>query len=206
MERNRSVSDSIPNVTTKANLRAQLTDGIVEAVLDELADVGFGRLSMDGVARRARAGKAALYRRWPSKQEMVLDVVAGLSVPAAETVPSDDLRSDVAALVTGVDAWLSDERMSRILPDLLAEAMRNPGLAAALTDRVGAARRGYGQAVIDAAVARGEVPSDVDSEYVLDLVAAPVFWRICGRRLQTSPELLDRVVDSVLHALGVTAR
>lgn len=185
------------------NLRPQVTDGIVEAVLDELADVGFGRLSMDGVARRARAGKAALYRRWPSKQEMVLDVVAGLSIPAAETVPSDDLRSDVAALVAGVDAWLSDERMSRILPDLLAEAMRNPELADALTRRIGTARRGYGQAVIDAAVARGEVRSDVDSEYVLDLIAAPVFWRICGRRQRTSPELLDRVVDSVVHAMGV---
>ncbi len=193
-------------MTAKANLRAQVTDGIVEAVLDELADVGFGRLSMDGVARRARAGKAALYRRWPSKQEMVLDVVAGLSVPAAATVPSDDLVADVTALVAGVDAWLSDVRMSRILPDLLAEAMRNPELADALTRRVGTARRGYGQAVIDAAIARGEVSPDVDSEYVLDLVAAPVFWRICGRRLQTGPEFLERVVDSALHALGVSAR
>ena len=193
-------------MTAKANLRPQVTDGIVEAVLDELADVGFGRLSMDGVARRARAGKAALYRRWPSKQEMVLDVVAGLSVPAAATVPSNDLVSDVTALVAGVDAWLSDVRMSRILPDLLAEAMRNPELADALTRRVGTARRGYGQAVIDAAIARGEVSPDVDSEYVLDLVAAPVFWRICGRREQTKPAFLDRVVDSVLHALGVSAR
>lgn len=193
-------------MTAKANLRAQVTDGIVEAVLDELADVGFGRLSMDGVARRARAGKAALYRRWPSKQEMVLDVVAGLSVPAAATVPSDDLVSDVTSLVAGVDAWLSEVRMSRILPDLLAEAMRNPELADALTRRVGTARRGYGQAVIDAAIARGEVSPDVDSEYVLDLVAAPVFWRICGRREQTGPAFVDRVVDSALHALGVSAR
>ncbi|KMO82824.1 TetR-like C-terminal domain-containing protein [Mycolicibacterium chlorophenolicum] len=193
-------------MATKANLRAQVTDGIVEAVLDELADVGFGRLSMDGVARRARAGKAALYRRWPSKQEMVLDVVTELSVPMAATTPSDDLAADIAALVGGVDDWLTDARMSRILPDLLAEAMRNPGLAAALTDRLGAARRGYGQAVIDAAIARGEVSSDVDSEYVLDLVAAPVFWRFCGRREPTGPAFLDRVVDSVLHALGVSGR
>ena len=193
-------------MATKANLRAQVTDGIVEAVLDELADVGFGRLSMDGVARRARAGKAALYRRWPSKQEMVLDVVTGLSVPMAATTPSNDLAADIAALVAGVDGWLTDARMSRILPDLLAEAMRKPGLAAALTDRLGAARRGYGQAVIDAAIARGEVSSDVDSEDVLDLIAAPVFWRLCGRRERTGSAFLDRVVDSVLHALGVSGR
>lgn len=193
-------------MAAKATLRAQVTDGIVEAVLDELAEMGFGRLSMDGVARRARSGKAALYRRWPSKQEMVLDVVTGLSVPMAAMTPSGDLAADVATLVAGVDDWFTDARMSRILPDLIAEALRNPDLATALTDRLGAARRGYGQAVIDAAIARGEVSSDVDSEYVLDLVAAPTFWRLCGRRESTGPAFLDRVVDSVLHALGVSGR
>ena len=187
---------------TKATLRAGVTDGIVEAVLDELAAVGFGRLTMDGVARRARAGKAALYRRWSSKQEMVLEVVTNISVPMAETAPTEDLADDVARLVHGVADWLADARMSRIIPDLIAEAMRNPELAAALTERLGSARRNYGQVVIDAAITRGEVSPDVDSEYVLDLIAAPVFWRICGRREQVTPAYLDRVVDTVLHALG----
>jgi AcrR family transcriptional regulator len=187
---------------TKATLRAGVTDGIVEAVLDELAAVGFGRLTMDGVARRARAGKAALYRRWSSKQEMVLEVVTTISVPMAETAPTEDLADDVARLVHGVADWLADARMSRIIPDLIAEAMRNPELAAALTERLGSARRNYGQVVIDAAITRGEVSPDVDSEYVLDLIAAPVFWRICGRREQVTPAYLDRVVDTVLHALG----
>ena len=187
---------------TKATLRAGVTDGIVEAVLDELAAVGFGRLTMDGVARRARAGKAALYRRWSAKQEMVLEVVTNISVPMAETAPTEDLADDVARLVHGVADWLADARMSRIIPDLIAEAMRNPELAAALTERLGSARRNYGQVVIDAAITRGEVSPDVDSEYVLDLIAAPVFWRICGRREQVTPAYLDRVVDTVLHALG----
>lgn len=188
---------------TNTTLRAGVTDGIVEAVLDELAEVGFGRLTMDGVARRARAGKAALYRRWSSKQEMVLDVVANISVPMAETTPSQDLADDVARLVHGVADWLTDARMSRIVPDLVAEAMRNPELAVALTERLGSARRSYGQAVIDAAITRGEVSSDVDSAYVLDLIAAPVFWRICGRRERVTPQYLERVVDTVLHALGL---
>lgn len=181
-------------------LRTEVTDGIIEAVLDELAAVGYGRLSMDGVARRARAGKAALYRRWPAKQEMVLDAVATISVPAA-LVSSGDLRADIAALVRNVEDWISDPRMTRVLPDLLAEAVRNPALADALTARIGVTRRESGRVVIEAAIARGEVRADVDVEYALDLIAAPVFWRICGRRLPTTPEFLDRVVDSVLHAL-----
>ncbi|WP_349270243.1 TetR family transcriptional regulator [Mycolicibacterium parafortuitum] len=181
-------------------LRSDVTDGIIESVLDELADVGYGRLSMDGVARRAKAGKAALYRRWSSKQEMVLDAVTTISVPALPET-SGDLRTDVAALVRGVDEWISDPRMTRVLPDLLAEAVRNTDLADALTARIGVTRRESGRVVIMAAIDRGEVRPDVDIEYVLDLVAAPVFWRICGRRLPTTPEFLDRVVGTVLNAL-----
>ncbi|WP_163765765.1 TetR-like C-terminal domain-containing protein [Mycolicibacterium parafortuitum] len=181
-------------------LRSDVTDGIIESVLDELADVGYGRLSMDGVARRAKAGKAALYRRWSSKQEMVLDAVTTISVPALPET-SGDLRTDVAALVRGVDEWISDPRMTRVLPDLLAEAVRNTDLADALTARIGVTRRESGRVVIMAAIDRGEVRPDVDIEYALDLVAAPVFWRICGRRLPTTPEFLDRVVGTVLNAL-----
>lgn len=144
-------------------LRSDVTDGIIESVLDELADVGYGRLSMDGVARRAKAGKAALYRRWSSKQEMVLDAVTTISVPALPET-SGDLRTDVAALVRGVDEWISDPRMTRVLPDL-AEAVRNTDLADALTARIGVTRRESGRVVIMAAIDRGEVRPDVDIEY-----------------------------------------
>ena len=186
----------------RAALKADVTDGIIEAVLDELADVGYGKLSMDGVARRARAGKAALYRRWPAKQDMVLDAVTRISLPVVVGGSSGDLVTDVVNLVQSVDDWLSNPRMARILPDLLAEAKRNPSLADALTEQVGVTRREYGHAMMREAVKRGELSADLDVEYALDLVAAPVFWRICGRRQDTTPEYLDRVVDTVLHALG----
>jgi AcrR family transcriptional regulator len=184
-----------------AALKPEVTGGIIEAVLDELATVGYGRLSMDGVARRARAGKAALYRRWPSKQDMVLDVVTSISVPATETGSSGDLVADVVEIVQGVNDWLTDMRMSRILPDLLAEAKRSPELADALTTRLGITRREHAHTVIDAAISRGDVSADVDVEYAVDLMAGPIFWRICGLRQDTTPEFLDQVVDTVLHAL-----
>lgn len=197
------MAEVTPSRSARAALRSDVTDGILGAVLDELAAVGYGKLSMDGVARRARAGKAALYRRWPSKQDMVLDAVTSISLPAGKSTSSGALPADIADLVHGVNDWLSDPLMSRILPDLLAEAKRNTDLAAALTARIAVSRREYGHLVIGAAIDRGELSPHVDVEYALDLVAAPIFWRICGRRQDTTPQFLDRVVDSVLHALGV---
>lgn len=190
-----------PGGSFNAALKPEVTGGIIEAVLDELATVGYGRLSMDGVARRARAGKAALYRRWPSKQDMVLDVVTSISVPTTETGSSGDLVADVVEIVHGVNDWLTDRRMSRILPDLLAEAKRSPELAEALTARLGITRRERARTLIDAAISRGDVGVDVDVEYAIDLMAGPIFWRICGLRQETTPAFLDQVIDTVLHAL-----
>jgi hypothetical protein len=68
--------------------------------------------------------------------------------------------------------------MSRIMPDLLAEAKRNGELADALTARLGITRREYGHAVLEEARRRGELAADVDVEYALDLMAGPICWRI----------------------------
>jgi hypothetical protein len=58
-------------------------------------------------------------------------------------------------------------------------------------------------AVLEEARRRGELAADIDLDYALDLMAGPIFWRICGRRQNTTPEFLNLVVDTVLHALGV---
>lgn len=197
---------SSPRRSTGATLDADVTGGILSAVLAELADVGYGKLSMDGVARRARAGKAALYRRWSAKQDMVLDAVISVSLPVAEETSSGDIRTDVIGLVRGVDSWIGDPLMSRVLPDLLAEAKRNTALADALTEQLGAPRREAGRTLIAAAIARGDVRADVDVEYALDLMAGPIFWRICGLRRDTTPGFIDQVAGTVLHALGVATR
>ncbi len=184
-----------------AALRSDVTDGIIESVLDELAEVGYGKLSMDSVARRAGSGKAALYRRWQSKQEMVLDAVTTISTPTLSAETSGDLRTDLVDLVSSANDWLGGTRMSRILPDLLAEAKRNPDLAVAL-NRLAATRREHALRMINTAASRGEVAADADIEYAIDLMAGPIFWRICGRRQQTTPEFLERVVGTILHALA----
>lgn len=89
------------------NLSPERTDTIIEAVLSELAEVGYGQLSMDGVARRAKAGKSALYRRWPSKQEMILDAMSTISIPSVDVAESQDLRTVVTLMVDAVDGWLT---------------------------------------------------------------------------------------------------
>ena len=187
--------------TGAAVLQPEVTAAITEAVLDELAETGYGKLSMEAVARRAGVGKSALYRRWPSKQEMVMAVLAEFSLDLATAPDSGTLRGDLLGILQALREWLTHPRFSRILPDLAAEGVRNPEVAEAVRTAIGEPRRAVGATVLRRAVDRGELPADTDLEMALDLIAAPVYWRLSVRRAPAEPDYLDNLADVVLRAL-----
>jgi AcrR family transcriptional regulator len=191
--------------TGAALLQADVTEAITEAVLDELAESGYGRLSMEAVAKRAGVGKSALYRRWSSKQDMVISVIASFSVGLAPTPDTGSLRGDVLAALQALLDWLTHERFSRIFPDLIAESGRNPALASAMFESVGEPRRRIGAGMLHRAVARGELPADVDMEMALDAIGALIYWRLVVRRAELGPGYLDSATDLILRALGATS-
>jgi AcrR family transcriptional regulator len=116
----------------------------------ELAAVGYGRLSIEAVARRAGVGKTAIYRRWSTKLEMVLELVTEVAWLPAPLPDTGSLRADLE-LVLGLAARALRHRLaSQIIPDLMADTARNPQIAETLEralrmtqrDVGGAARRG----------------------------------------------------------------
>jgi AcrR family transcriptional regulator len=188
-----------------AVLRSAITTAITDAVLAELLERGYARLSMEGVAKRAGAGKSALYRRWHTKQEMVLAVLAELSVPMADVADTGSLRGDLRASVAAVATWLTEPPFSRIIPDLVAEATRTPELAKAIATTIGEPRRALARTNLERAIARGELPADTDLEMAQDLMAALIYWRMVVRQAPVEPDYLDRVTDTVLRALGAAS-
>ncbi|WP_163508132.1 TetR/AcrR family transcriptional regulator [Fodinicola acaciae] len=188
-----------------AVLQPAITAAIADAVTDELVEKGLARLSMEGVAARAGVGKSALYRRWPSKERMVLAVLADLVVPLAEVPDTGALYTDVRATVEAVTAWITHPKFGPILLDLAAEGTRNPALAAAVTEAIGGPRRERAFATLRRAIDRGELPADLDLELAADFLAAPMAWRIVVRRAPTGPSYLDDVTEMIVRAIGGTA-
>jgi AcrR family transcriptional regulator len=185
-----------------ALLQPDKTEAIVAAVFEELAEDGYRGLSMDRVARRAGVGKAALYRRWPSKQAMIIDAVASVATRPGVPPDSGSLRGDVLAFIEDGLAAVQHPIGGRVIADLAAEAQRSPELAAELLARFRDPRREAGRAMLRRAIERGEVPPDVDVEVALHLVAGPVYLRAVfpGERLDaTYPE---RLADAFLRAVG----
>ncbi|TYB64405.1 TetR/AcrR family transcriptional regulator [Nonomuraea sp. PA05] len=188
--------------TGAAVLQTSVTEAITEAVLDEWAEHGYGRLSMEAVAKRAGVGKSALYRRWASKEEMAMSVIS--EILAAETSVPDtgSLRGDVRAALDAIMELYVHPRFSRILPDLAAEAARNPELGHVNESMVCTPRREQSRVMFERAIERGEVPADLDMELVLDLVVAPIYWRLSVRRVEAGPGYLDGLTDMMIRAMS----
>src|SRR5277367_129498 len=76
-------------------LQTEVTDAITNAFFEELAEVGYGRLSIDAVARRAGVGKAAIYRRWKSKLEITVALASHVAVAAVDVPDAGNLLGDI---------------------------------------------------------------------------------------------------------------
>jgi AcrR family transcriptional regulator len=188
-----------------AVLRDDVTEAIREAVFAELAAVGYARLSIEAIARRAGVGKAAVYRRWRSKLPLVLDVVSAVAVQGVPAPDTGDLLQDVRLILTVTARALRHPMASQILPDLLAEAARNPEIAEALRAALRDALFGLADAVVRAAVARGDLPADTSLPLAVDLLAGPLYWRLAVFRAPLPAAELDRLARATAAALGAAS-
>lgn len=182
-------------------LQDDVTDAIAAAFFEELAQVGYGKLSIDAVARRAGVGKAAIYRRWPAKQAMAVALVSDVAVAAIDIPDTGTLRGDIRQFLTNADAALHHPLASTIVPDLLAEATRNPELADALLATIREPRRSKSAQLLQRAVDRGELPDNTDLELALDFLAGPLYWRRAVVRTPADDTYLDRLTDKIIGAI-----
>jgi AcrR family transcriptional regulator len=133
----------------------ELEHAILTATLAELTEVGYAALTMDRVAARARTSKAALYRRWSGRAELVIDACCLLS--SSEDLPDTGaLRTDVILLLRAMSATM-DSPLGGMLRGLLAEMTRDAEFARLVRERVYTAGPAKIHVILERAVERGEV-------------------------------------------------
>ncbi|MEV0981915.1 TetR/AcrR family transcriptional regulator [Streptomyces sp. NPDC049915] len=185
-----------------AVLREDVTEAIRAAVFEELAAVGYARMSIEGIARRAGVGKTAVYRRWRSKLHLVLDVVSALAVMGLPVPDTGTLEGDLRLLYQVTSRALRHPVASQIIPDLQAEAARNPDIAEAMQKTLREGQEGVASGIVAAAQRRGEIRDDIDEDLALDLISGPLYWRsVVIRSPQLPKGYLDALARSTAGAL-----
>ena len=182
-------------------LRGEITTAIRMAIMQELAEVGYGRFSIEAVARRAGVAKTAVYRRWNSKLDMVLEIISEVVGRRLALPDTGSLRGDLEILMRVGARALQHPLASQIIPDLLAEAARNPQIAETLRGALWVNQRDVGVLIVDRAIARGELPEGADPDVAIDLIVGPLYWRLAIARRGLPDAQLSRLAAATAAAV-----
>jgi len=174
---------------------------IVEAIVDLLVDCGYRELTVEAVAARAGVAKTTIYRRWPSKADMVVEAVTACK----KYCPVADCSTDtvVCALVSMLSAF-SSSRVARILTGLAVEMVHNEELARAVREGLLGPSREAVVSVLRRGVETGEIRPEADLQLVSDLLVGPLFFRMLFNGGPIDPDLAAETVELVLQ--GASAR
>ena len=181
---------------------------ILDATFELLFERGLHAMSIEEVAERAGVGKATIYRWWPSKELLALDVLAGrweTSIPTA-SFDTGSLREDLR--LRG-EAWLgllADRPFGRVIAGLVAQAQADPEFARTFLDRFIRPRREVGRRTLEHAVERGELPDDLDMELALDLLFGPFWFRMLVAHAPLDERFASAMTDAVIAGLAHARR
>ena len=185
--------------------RSAIADkAIREAAVDLFAERGFEGLSVEDVAARAGVSRATIYRRYPSKVDLIVEAGTCLATDDIAFPDTGNLRDDLRGLARSLVNASKDSPAGRVMPVMVFERRRHPELDAGyrrfLSDRKTRTRQ-----VLRRAVERGELPSDADVGLMSSMLVGPIFHRLLITQEPLNDAFVDALVDALLRGFGATS-
>ena len=179
----------------------QADQAIIDAALSLFAESGPEGLCIEQVAARAGVGKATIYRRWPGKEDLLLDAIAALKVPLPEPA-GRSAREDLVTLLGAMCQETADPRRARQFALLLGEGAKYPRLMARYVETVLEPRREVIREVLRQGIASGELRPDLDVDAALFMLIGAVVARRGHEQYAVPPDYAERIVDELLRGLA----
>jgi AcrR family transcriptional regulator len=178
---------------------------ILEASISLIRKVGYDSVTMDGIAAEAGVGKATVYRRWKSKENLVCEALERLmrAIPAPNTGTT---RGDLLELMREQQGLYGDPATAELLSGLVAAMQRSRRIARVVRTSFHAARQKAMTEVVERAKRKGDLPKGTDVELLLDLFNGPLFYRFLFTGRPIDARLTHGVVDALLKAFATARR
>ena len=180
---------------------AEADEAILAAAFAVFAECGFDGITVEGVAARAGVGKGTIYRRYPGKLDLIIAASQYFAQEREPAIDTGTIAGDLRALIDRLIGVFTSSPVGTAMPMLIAERRRIPELAAA-HDEITATKRERNRAVIERAIARGELRADADPELVIDMYVSPVLYRFLVTDLPLDAKFASSVVDTVVRAFS----
>ncbi len=174
---------------------------IIDAALSVFAESGIEGLCIETVAARAGVGKATIYRRWPGKEDLLLDAIGALQAPLPEPA-GRSVREDLVMVLSAMRDAVADPRRVREFALLLGEGAKYPRLMARYVETMLEPRREVIRSVLRRGIATGELRAGADIEAALFMLTGAVIARGKYDPGSMPPGYVERVVDELLLGLA----
>jgi AcrR family transcriptional regulator len=187
---------------------AQAHKAILNSTLELLAEEGFQGLSIEEVAARAGVGKTTIYRRWSSKEELVIDAINAVQVNLS-MVDTGNFRDDLLTLFkTAYQSMMARPLLEQLVVKIIGEYQTNPEIFQVFITQLLVPRFQQFRHMVEQAQARNEIRRDIDWTLVIELVAGSLYFHwIITRFLVpsssfTPDEWVEQMIDMVMHGIG----
>jgi AcrR family transcriptional regulator len=196
------VREPAPAAPKRGRPRSEQADrAILQAATELLAERGLAGMSIEEVASRAGVGKTTIYRRWTSRGTLALDAFLA-EFRAQQPLPdTGNLHDDLLAALRNWIQSVTATSAGPVLASLIAEAQRDPVLAASWRERVLERLRDQHKIMLDRAVARGEIPAGTDYDVVLDLMFGAAYHRLLHGHQPLTDQFARQVIRYLVAAL-----
>ena len=177
---------------------------ILRAAVELLSEVGYVRVTVAEVARRAGVSKPAIYRRWSQKSQLVVEAMVTQMSPGKDN-DSGSAAGDLLALTEGLVSALTLTPLGRVLPGLVAEMAADPVLATSYRELIINPNQQHWRAAIGRGIASGELLAETDVDVVLNALAGPLYFSLLITGEPIDADYARTAVDLVLARYGAAA-
>jgi AcrR family transcriptional regulator len=178
---------------------------IVEAALDLVGEIGYAKLSIEGIAARAGVGKQTIYRWWPSKAAVLLEGVIALAEGGeggtGDLPDTGDLEADLKLVFRATLEQLHQSRYDAAMRALATEIPRDPALAADYAERLDGPLARVKRDRLRTAQEAGQLSADLDLDIAAEMLWGPLRTRWLQRDGPLTPAFTDAVVETALNGL-----
>ncbi|QJW47541.1 TetR/AcrR family transcriptional regulator [bacterium BFN5] len=173
---------------------AATEQAILAASYDLLLETGFGAITVEKIAERAKVSKATIYKWWPNKAAVVMDSFLSAAMSRLPVPDTGSVLNDIIIQVSNLANFLIS-REGQVINELIAEGQSDAKLAEEYRTRYFNPRRLDSRRILERGVQRGELKKDLDIELCIDLVYGPVFYRL----LITGEQLDQAFIESLIR-------
>ena len=184
---------------------ARVQAAAIAATLAELAEVGYAALSLESVARRAGVHKTTLYRRWGTREELVLESMLARAGEQISVPDTGSLRQDLLELASTAAANAASPEVAAMARAVAGESPRDGRLAAA-NRRFWAERLALDAVIVERAIERGEAAVGTDPELVIEAVLGPIHLRLLLTGEPVDRPFVEGIVDVVVDGVALSPR